>query len=110
MICSGYCGGKMMKKMVVIVLGLCFSCVVFGSPVFAGETKKEDPNKALFEKKCSQCHVASKINEGHRSKADLKKILDRMTSKPACNINAAEAKQIEMYMIGDMGPAAAPGL
>jgi hypothetical protein len=33
-----------------------------------------------------------------------------MTSKPACNINAAEAKQIEMYMIGDMGPAAAPGL
>jgi len=100
----------MMKKMVVIVLGLCFSCVVFGSPVFAGETKKEDPNKALFEKKCSQCHVASKINEGHRSKADLKKILDRMTSKPACNINAAEAKQIEMYMIGDMGPAAAPGL
>jgi mono/diheme cytochrome c family protein len=77
---------------------------------FAGEAKKEDPHKVLFETKCSQCHAADKINEAHRSKEDLKKILGRMTSKPGCNINAKEAQEIELYLLGDMGPAGAPGM
>jgi mono/diheme cytochrome c family protein len=107
----------MMKKWVAVVLTVFFSLVVLGSSVFAGEAKgkdaaaqKEEQRKALFEQKCSQCHAADKIKEGHRTKEDLKKILGSMTSKPKCNINAAEAKEIEIYLLGDMGPAVVPGM
>jgi mono/diheme cytochrome c family protein len=107
----------MMKRLLSVVLIVFFGLVVVGGPVGAEETKKkeastqkEDQVKTLFEKKCSQCHAANKIKEGHRTKEDMKKILERMTSKPKCNINAAEAKEIELYLLGDTGPATVPGM
>jgi len=96
---------------------LFFCLVVFGRPLIAGEAKskdepaqKADQKKALFEQKCSKCHAATRISEAHRSKEEMKKILDKMTSKSGCNINAKEAKQIETYLLGDMGPVGAPGM
>jgi hypothetical protein len=103
-----------MKRLLSIILAVFFCLVMLGRPLISGEAKGKDESaqrKALFEQKCSQCHASNRVNEGHRSKEELKKILERMTSKPGCNINAKEAQEIEMYLIGgDIGPAGVPGM
>lgn len=78
----------------------------------AREEKKVD-SKIIFEQKCSQCHNADKIKEVHKntplSSEALKDIIQRMTKKPGCNINAKEAQEIEIYLLGELGPVSAPG-
>jgi mono/diheme cytochrome c family protein len=95
-----------------------FCLVVFGSNLLAEEAKekqaqKDEHLKALFEKKCAQCHSADRIKKGHRTKEDLKQILERMKNKPGSNISAAESKDIENYIfaiMGDLGPPVIPGM
>jgi len=102
-----------MKNGAAVMVTLIFCFVVIWGAGCAKEVKKEDP-KVVFEQKCSQCHTADRIKEAHSKKPltqeDLKNVVQKMASKPGCNISANEAKEIETYLLGELGPVAAPGM
>ena len=97
-------------KRVITVAFIFVCCLFLWCSAFAAETTgkessvlKKDEGKSLFEKKCSQCHAADRIKEAHHTKEDLKNILERMTSKPACNISPLEKRDIQDYIFKNMG-------
>jgi len=103
----------MKKNVAAVMVTLIFCFVVIWGSGCAKEAKKEDP-KLVFEQKCSQCHAADRIKEVHKNtpltQEGLKNIVQKMASKPVCNINANEAKEIETYLLGELGPVSAPGM
>jgi len=71
------------------------------------EEKSVDPSKAykaLFEKKCSQCHSLEKVLEMQNQKdADWwRATVKRMSEKPHANISKADLEHIMSYILKEM--------
>ncbi|HUT84021.1 MAG TPA: hypothetical protein VMX95_05190 [Thermodesulfobacteriota bacterium] len=57
-----------------------------------------DPNREVFETKCSKCHSLERVDQKHLTGETAKKILNTMCIKKGCDISDEERKQIEKYM------------
>ena len=56
-----------------------------------------DPNRAVFEKKCTQCHTMERISQIHTKgvRAEkMQRIIDRMCSKIDANISSEEKQAV----------------
>lgn len=57
-----------------------------------------DPNRSLFETKCSKYHSLERVDQKHLTGETAKKILDTMCSKKGCDISPEESKKIEEFL------------
>jgi cytochrome c2 len=57
-----------------------------------------DPNREVFETKCSKCHTLERVDQKHLTGDTAEKILNTMCTKKGCDISDAERKHIEKFL------------
>jgi hypothetical protein len=57
-----------------------------------------DPNREVFEAKCSKCHTLSRIEQKHLTGDTAKKIIDNMSGKEGSDITPEEKKYIQDFL------------
>jgi arsenate reductase-like glutaredoxin family protein len=57
-----------------------------------------DPNREVFETKCSKCHSLERVDQKHLTGETAQKILNTMCIKKGCDISEGERKTIEKYL------------
>jgi len=57
-----------------------------------------DPNREVFETKCSKCHSLERVDQKHLTGETAEKVLNTMCTKKGCDISDAERKQIEKFL------------
>jgi mono/diheme cytochrome c family protein len=86
------------KILIVIIISL---LVLTGLSLYAAEATKVDA-KALFEKKCSQCHSADRPKSKKKTAAEWESTVARM-QKNGCPVTDEEAKIIVDYLANTYG-------
>ena len=57
-----------------------------------------DPNREVFETKCSKCHTLERVDQKHLTGETAQKVLNTMCSKKGCDISPEERKKIEEFL------------
>jgi len=57
-----------------------------------------DPNRSVFEAKCSKCHSLDRVDQKHLTGETAKKIINSMCIKKGCDISDGERKKIEEFL------------
>ena len=88
---------KLMATM-ICALSLLFLGLVTTIAQAKEEASKDDPPKALFEKKCQKCHSLERVKEAHLTKDQAKETVEKMRKKEGAKISKEEAESIYDYM------------
>ncbi len=75
-------------------------------PAAASPARQSAEAKALFERKCSQCHELERALGQRKDKAEWTTTVMRMKETNNCPITDAEAAQIIDYLAAIRGPSA----
>ena len=57
-----------------------------------------DPNREIFETKCSKCHTLDRVDKVHLTGETSKKVLNTMCAKKGCDISPGEKAKIDAYL------------
>ncbi len=85
-----------------IILTMVLTLILSGISLYAVEETKVDA-KALFEKKCIQCHNLDTARTKRKTAAEWKSVVMRMKNVNRCPITDEEAEVITEYLTKNYG-------
>jgi len=57
-----------------------------------------EPDRKVFEDKCSKCHPLDRISSYHETDGKAKEVTEKMSKKDGANISEDEKKKVEKYL------------
>lgn len=57
-----------------------------------------DPDRKVFEEKCSKCHALDRVSSYHETDGKAKEVTEKMSKKTGANISDDEKKKVEQYL------------